>query len=183
MVSSVVGLLGFLLAFTTYNQWLGNKKRDDAYLIAKDYISALNETREIIRELNFHYNHLCPSPGLIIESQENATRRIEYICGLSQNLRIAKVKINTVKSELNFWNVRLSETFDIKHSLLNEYLTNISVVLIGLNSQLQQYYAEKKDNIAEVMSEKKLYDSYVCSAINVLEERLSLDFEKVFVFK
>ncbi len=41
VLSSMTTLSGFLLAFASYNQWLSNKKRDDAYLVAKDYLKLL----------------------------------------------------------------------------------------------------------------------------------------------
>jgi hypothetical protein len=183
MISSVVSVLGFLLAFTTYTQWLGNKKRDDAYLKAKDYLSAWNEIREILKELTYHYNCLCPSPGKIFEAKETSTKRIEHIYNLQHSLPLAKQKLNQAKSELTFWKVRLRDSFEKKHNSLNDNLSDISVVMMGLNSQLHQYYVEDNKNTTNISSEKQYYDDYVSSAINILDEIMLLGFEDVFNFE
>jgi Txe/YoeB family toxin of Txe-Axe toxin-antitoxin module len=183
IVSTVTTLSGFLLAFTTYYQWLSNKKRDDAYLVAKNYLSALNEIREILRELNFQYWHLCPSPGQLVEQKETYSKRIEHVSNLSHSLYLARVNLNQAKSELTFWKVRLSDSFEEKHNFFNKDLTNIGVVMTGFNSQLYHYHVKDNENIGEVLSHKEMYDSYVNSVTSVLDERVLLGFEKVFKFE
>jgi hypothetical protein len=183
IVSAVTTVSAFLFAFTTYYQWLKNKKKDDAYLVAKSYLSALNEIREILREIDFQYWHLCPSEGQLVESKETSSKRIEHANNLSHSLYLARVNINQVKSELTFWKVKLSESFEAKHNSVNNDLANIGVVMMGLNSQLYQYYVKDKENLESVFSEKKMYDKYINSVNCILDERVLLGFEKVFKFE
>jgi hypothetical protein len=183
IVSTVTTLSGFLLAITTYNQWLSNKKRDDAYLVAKNYLSALNEIREILRELSFQYWHLCPSEGLLVEAKEISGKRIEHANNLSHSLYLARVNINQAKSELTFWNVRLSDSFEEKHKSFNNNLASVDVIMMGLNSQLYQYHVKDKENLGDVLSHKEMYDKYMNSVTDILDERVLLGFEKVFKFE
>jgi len=183
ILSSITTLSGFLLAFASYNQWLSNKKRDDAYLVAKDYLGSLNEIMEILREINFQYFHLCPSPGLSVELNEISQKRIEHVHNLSHSLYLARVRLNQAKSELVFWKVRLSDTFDEKHNSFNKDLTNINVVMTGLNSQLYHHYFKDNENLDEVLRHKDMYDQYMNAVTTILDERVLLGFEKVFIFE
>ncbi|UJB72994.1 hypothetical protein HRE53_30145 (plasmid) [Acaryochloris sp. 'Moss Beach'] len=141
--------------FLTYSQWLTNKRRDDSYRVAKDYIAALNENQEIIREINFHYSHLCPASGVSIESETIAKKRIEHLHVLQDNLSLARVHLSIANSELAFWKVKLSPSFSEQHNIVIKDLSNIVTIMVGLNSQLYLMFADDYENRKEVISHKK----------------------------
>jgi len=136
-----------------------------------------------LREINLQYSYLCPSPGLLVEPNETSRKRVEHVGDLSYSLYLARVSLNQSKSELTFWKVRLSDTFDEKHNSFNNDLTNIDVVMTGLNSQLYHHYFNDDENLDEVLRNKNMYDQYVNAATALLDERVLLGFEKVFIFE
>lgn len=147
IISSVVSVLGFSLAFLTYNQWLTNKQNDDSYLIAKNYIAALKEIKEALRAISFEYFYLCPAPGVIVESKESSAKRIQDLYDLSRSLYSAQFELNDSESELAFWKVELSNSFNKKHSSLNKALNDINVIVRALNSQLYHYHVQEEKTL------------------------------------
>ena len=143
----------------------------------------MNEIGEILREINFQYFHLCPSPGLLVEANEISRKRIEHVENLSQGLYSARIKLNQSKSELAFWKIKLSDTFDEKNNSFNKDLANINSVMTSLNSQLYCYYSNDNENLDEVLRHKEMYDQYMNSVTNLLDERVLLGFENVFKFE
>lgn len=183
IVSSTVSVLGFSLAFLTYNQWLTNKQNDDSYLIAKNYITALKTIEDSLRAISFEYFHLCPAPGAIAASKEIATKRIQNLHELSSSLYSARFELNDSKRELAFWKVKLSDSFNQKHDSLNKGLNDINVIVRCLNNQLYHYYLQEDENIEEVLRHKNMFDQSMNSVTEILNERVSLGFEKVFKFE
>jgi hypothetical protein len=178
IVAAVINLLSFLLPFKL---WLGNKKRDDAYLKAKDFFGSLNEIVKILREINFQYFHLCPSPGLLIEFNEISRKRIEDVDNLSHSLDLATLRLNQSKGELAFWKVRFSDTFDEKYNSFKKDLTNIEDVITDLNSQLYHFYLKDNENFDGVSCHKDSYDQYMNTLTTLLNEMYLLGFEKSFI--
>jgi len=119
----------------------------------------------------------------LVEPNETSRKRVEHVGDLSYSLYLARVSLNQSKSELTFWKVRLSDTFDEKHNSFNNDLTNIDVVMTGLNSQLYHHYFNDDENLDEVLRNKNMYDQYVNAATALLDERVLLGFEKVFIFE
>lgn len=182
IVSSCATVVGVSLALLTYNQWLTNKRKDDSYLIAKGYLRALNELREILREIDFHYSHLCPAPGVLVEPTEIAEKRIKHLDALRNSLSLARINLSEARSELTFWEVNLSDIFSNKHDSLMQDAINILNVMLGLNNQLYHHRFNQSQNHQEIVSQKIMFDGYSNSIKTILNERLSLSFEDFFIF-
>ncbi|WP_147207667.1 hypothetical protein, partial [Pseudoalteromonas nigrifaciens] len=105
----VVTSLGFIFGFYTYFQWLNNKRKEDSYLVAKRYIAAIDEIEENLHELRFHYDHICPTPGLMVEDKDVSIKRIEHLNIVWGNLYQARRNLYKSNRELSFWNVCLAK--------------------------------------------------------------------------
>ncbi len=181
--ASIVTVAGVTLAYVTFIRWVGNKKKDDSYLAAKEYLASLNEIREVVREISFQYSHLSPAPGVLVEEKEVSNERIKQANKLSHQLYLSRVNISNRKNELNFWNVKLSESFKEKHEVFVKDVTNLNVVITGLNSQLYHFYnSSDEDRIKGVLRHKKMFDDNLDSLITFLEARIEMGFENVFIF-
>ncbi len=174
---------GFCLAFYTYSQWLNNKKKEDSYLIAKKYLSAIDQVRECLNDLSYHYHYLCPVPGLLVETKEMSAQRIEHVNKVWHELYQSKVKVLNSKRELAFWKVSLTEDFSEKHDSFIKALDSISVVSNCLNSQLYHLLLKDGGNMNEVEREKKMLDEKFFAAHKIISERIDMGFENVFSFK
>ena len=183
VASLSVTFLGFSLAFYTYHQWLNNKKKEDSYLKAKQYLSAIDQVRECLNDLSFHYNSMCPAPGVVVESKEVTIQRIEHVNKVWHELYQAKVMVLNTKRELSFWKVSLTKGFGEKHDTFIKELDSISVISNCLNSQLYHYHVKGAGNMHEVIREKTMLDEKVLLVFKVISERIDMGFEKVFFFK
>jgi hypothetical protein len=183
ILSPVVSLLGFSFAIVTYNQWLNKKKQDDAYLVAKEYLSALNKIEDALIAINFQYSYLCPVPGLAVEPREISIKRIEEIDNLRNSFYSGQVDINKYKRELIFWKVKLNDIYEEKHNYLNQHLRDINSIMFCLNSQLCGYYVERRENIQEVIRHKEMFDEHLKIVQAILYERFSQGFENMFKFE
>lgn len=180
--SLTVTFLGFCFAFITYQQWLQNKKKDDSYHAAKKYLASLDKVRELLESLSLQYNHMCPAPGQIVETQEVITQRIEYLNQLWFQFDLSKSEILNSKEELSFWDVSLKEEFNKKHEEQLKHLRNLRVISIGLNSQLSLYHLEERSDSQNVISEKELFDSSYRSIVEITIERRKSGFDNMFTF-
>ena len=180
-----VASAGVVLGYITFFRWVGNKKKDDSYLSAKDYLSALNEIRELIREIDFQYSHLCPAPGLLVEPLEITNERLERLEQLKHQLYEARVNLHHCKDELSFWNVKLSDSFTDKHDQFVKDITNLNTVMTGFNSQLYHFYnsEEEEGRSQSVQRHKKMFNDYLIPAFDFLDSRIKMGFENVFIFQ
>lgn len=175
---------GVVLGYITYFRWWRNKKKDDSYRVSKDYLNALNEVQEVIREIDFQYFYLCPAPGLPVEGDEVSFKRIKQVDQLSHQLYLCRVNLANVKSELNFWDVKLSAAFEKEHEELLKCLANLNVVMTGLSSQLFHYYkTHSNEYMTEIDRHKKMFNGYLKSIRDILNKRISLKFDGIFTFK
>jgi len=188
--SLVVAFAGVALAYITFFRWWHNKKRDDSYHVSKDYLNVLNEVQEVLREIDFQYFYLCPAPGLLVEGDEVSFKRIEQLDQLTHQLYLCRVHLANAKSELIFWDVKLSELFEKEHEELLKCLANVNSVMNGLNSQLFHYYRthstdpnESHKYMIEVDRHKKMFVGYLKSIREVLDKRKLLKFDSIFTFK
>lgn len=183
MASIAITFFGFCLAFYTYHQWLNDRKKEDSYISAKKYLAAIEQIQEVLNELLFHYEKMCPAPGVIVESESVSIQRIEHVNKVWHQLYQSKVLLINSKRELAFWNVELTDGFCKKHDELIKTLNDISVVSTCLNSQLHHMILLKSDNTQEVVREKQMFDESLGKVSNILHQRITMGFENVFKFK
>ncbi len=181
--SVVVTFGGFILAFHTYYQWLSNKKKEDSYNAAKKHLASIDEVREILHDLAFHYEHMCPSPGVIYETKDVSKQRIEHVNKMWHYLYKARASLLNTKNELVFWNVTLTADFTKKHEKLLKILSNINVTVTCLNSQLYRLLLNEENNTDEVIYEKSNFDQFLKESDIIINERINMGFENVFIFK
>lgn len=165
----LVTFFGFSFGFFTYFQWLNSKRKEDAYLAAKKYIASVGEIEEYVHELMFQYNHICPAPGVRVESKDISVKRIEHLNSVYNYLYQARRGLYKSHRELGFWNVNLTERFAENYKNMNELLDNISVVCSGLNNQLFRFIENNMENISSVISYKNGLMSYTMSYIKLLK--------------
>jgi len=183
-VSLAFTAAGVALGYITFFRWWRNKKKDDSYRVSKDYLNALNEVQEVIREIDFQYFYLCPAPGLLVEGDEVSFKRIKQVDQLSHQLYLCRVNLVNAKSELNFWDVNLSAAFEKEHEELLKCLANLKVVMTGLSSQLFHYYKNHSNEyMTEIDRHKKMFNGYLKSIRDILNKRRSLKFDGIFTFK
>ena len=185
IITSCTGIAGFFLAFLTYSQWLTNKRKDDSYLFAKNYLTALNDIREILGEINFQYGRLCPVPGLAVEPEEIMKNRIENVNILKEKFSLANRNLIYARSELAFWKVKLVDAINKKHEALTKDLRDIYIVIDCLNHQLCIFYLSTSCNkdTQQITIHKKKFDEDFNSVMSILNERLSQNFEDFFIFE
>lgn len=182
IISSCTAIAGLSLAVLTYNRWLINKRRDDSYLVAKQYLCLLNEIRSTLREMDFQYCYLCPTLGMIQEPTEFLEKRLDCVNDLRDKLLLSRTHLSEVKSELRFWKVTLQKIFESDHDVILEHLSNIFIAIKCLNSQLYQLHINASENIQNVISCKEIFDKSLKSIVLILDKRLSLSFEDFFDF-
>lgn len=183
IASLSVTFFGFSLAFFTYHQWLRNKKKEDSYFAAKKYLAAINQVQETLNELFFHYNHICPSPGLAVEQKDVSLQRLDHINKVWHDIYYTRMSLMKAKTELEFWNVSLTDEFAEKHEVFVKELSNISVVATVLNSKLFHFINNDRTNINDVIHQKSMFDEYYRILVGVAHKRITMGFEKVFKFK
>lgn len=179
----IVTFLGFAFGFYTYFQWLGNKRKEDSYISAKRYLSAIDEIEENLHELAFHYNHICPTPGLFVENKDLSVKRIEHLHNVWGNLYQARRNLYKTNRELAFWNVKLTSDAKGNYDFLNKSLDNISVVSSALNNQLHHYICKERNNINVVVQHKERFDELHKSAHKVVQHRVDTGFKAMFTFE
>ncbi|MCS6134160.1 hypothetical protein G3496_04360 [Shewanella baltica] len=179
----LVTFLGFAFGFYTYFQWLGNKRKEDSYISAKRYLSAIDEVEENLHELAFHYNHICPTPGLLIEDKDVSIKRIEHLHNVWGNLYQSRRNLYKANRELAFWNVELVPDAKQNYDFLNQSLDNISVVSSALNSQLHHFICKDSSNMNEVIRHKERFDELQRSAYKVAQHRIDTGFKAMFRFE
>lgn len=177
-----VTFLGFTFGFYTYYQWLNNKRKEDSYIVAKRYIAAIDEIEENLHELRFHYDHICPAPGVVVEGQDISTKRVEHLNTVWGNLYQARRSLYKANRELSFWNVRLDETAKQSYDSMNQYLDSISIVSSALNSQLYNFIRNNMKNMNEVISHKKEFDELHYLLHGEIQHRIDRGFKSMFLF-
>jgi hypothetical protein len=160
VLSVIVTSLGFIFAFVTYFQWLKNKRKEDAYLVAKKYVASLDEVEEYLHELIVQYHYICPAPGVMVESKEMSIKRIEHLHTVWEYLYQARRNLYKSNRELVFWDVSLNEEFKHNYVTINKVLDKISVVSSVLNNQLYHFVERKDDSMNKVLREKEQFDKY-----------------------
>lgn len=181
--SLTVTILGFLIAFFSYYRWLSNKKKDDAYQVAKNYLYALDKFRDQVQEFDFQYHYMCPAEGRGVESVEITEQRIQHVSQLYSQLFQLKNELINARCDLDFWGVALSADWEVKHQSFLKEVRNIHVVVISLNSQLYHFYLKKIDNMHEIIRHKELFDTCFANIKNIIDERMKMGFERMFQFK
>jgi hypothetical protein len=182
VASVVVNFLGFFYAFYTYHQWRSTKQKEDSYLVAKKYLSSIEQVHETLQELNLYYHQMCPAPGIIFESQDVSAQRVEHVNRVWHHLYQTTMTLVNAKRELIFWNVSLTDVFSEKHEKLVTELDCISSISFCLNSQLYHFLLMKQDNLQEVTREKEMFDQHYHIVNEITHERIIMGFEKVFKF-
>ncbi|PCC09922.1 hypothetical protein [Pseudoalteromonas sp. JB197] len=178
----VVTSLGFIFGFYTYFQWLNNKRKEDSYLVAKRYIAAIDEIEENLHELRFHYDHICPTPGLMVEDKDVSIKRIEHLNIVWGNLYQARRNLYKSNRELSFWNVCLAKEAVEDYNYLNKSLDNISVISSVLNNQLF-HFVSSRQNMDGVIREKQRFDELHDSVHKIIQHRVDCGFKSMFTFE
>lgn len=179
----IVTFLGFTFGFFTYYQWLNTKRKEDSYIAAKRYIAAIDEIEENLHELRFHYDHICPVPGLVVEDKDVSIKRVEHLNTVWGNLYQARRNLYKSNRELSFWNVRLDDTAKESYESMNQHLDGISVIASALNSQLYHFVSNNMQNIGEVISHKKRFDELHSLLHGVVQDRVRRGFKSMFLFE
>jgi len=178
----IVTLGGFIFAFFTYFQWFNGKRKEDAYLIAKKYVVAIDEIEEHLHEFLFHYGHICPTAGLTIEQQDVSLKRIDHLHKVSDYLYQARRSLYKSHRELAFWNVSLEPEFAKHHDDVNKLLDDISIISSVLNNQLYHFVNDNMKNMNDVIREKKRFDELYTSIREITKKRLPYGFKSMFEF-
>ncbi|NWO06780.1 MAG: hypothetical protein HLX50_14120 [Alteromonadaceae bacterium] len=178
----LVTFFGFAFGFCTYFQWLSTKRKEDAYLAAKKYVASIDEIEEHLHELLFQYNHICPAPGLLVESKDISVKRIEHLNNVWSNLYQARRNLYKSHRELEFWNVKLTDVFSEGYEAMNKSLDNISVVSSVLNNQLFHFIESNMENMDSVIRNKKQFDELYNNIQQVTQNRVQCGFKAIFRF-
>ncbi|MEC6907467.1 hypothetical protein VXS04_07255 [Photobacterium piscicola] len=177
-----VTFFGFSFGFFTYFQWISSKRKEDAYLAAKQYIASIAEIEEHLYELLFQYNHICPAPGVIVENKDVSVKRIEHLNNVWNYLYQARRSLYKSHRELEFWNVSLTAEFSEDYKVVNKLLDNISVVSSTLNNQLFHFIESNMKNIDSVIQHKKQFDGLYNGIHKVTQKRVPCGFKAIFKF-
>ncbi|MBM9521109.1 hypothetical protein JWG39_14905 [Desulforhopalus vacuolatus] len=180
--SLIVTFLGFFFAFVTYFQWLKNKRKEDSYLVAKKYVASIDEIEEQLHELIYQYEHICPAPGVGVESNDVSLKRIEHLHNVWDYLYQARRNLFKSHRELAFWNVSLVNDFKEHYIEINKSLDNISVVSSALNNQLFHYIKSDMKNMGEVISHKKHFDELFNEINSITKKQVECSFKDMFKF-
>ncbi|MDO8827205.1 hypothetical protein [Methylophaga sp.] len=178
----LVTFFGFAFGFFTYFQWLSSKRKEDAYLAAKKYVASIDEIEEHLHELLFQYNHICPVPGLLVESKDISAKRIEHLNNVWSHLYQARRSLYKSHRELEFWNVKLTDVFSEDYEAVNKSLDNISVESSVLNNQLFHFIENNMENMDSVIRHKKHFDEFYTSIHKVTQKRVQCGFKAIFRF-
>ncbi|MEC7816544.1 MAG: hypothetical protein VX939_09740 [Pseudomonadota bacterium] len=178
----LVTFFGFAFGFFTYFQWLNNKRKEDAYLAAKKYIASIDEIEEHLHEFVCQYNHICPAPGVLVESKDVSVKRIDHLNNVWNYLYQARRNLYKSHRELEFWNVRLDDVFSEDYKTMNKSLDNISVVSSGLNNQLFHFIESNMKNIDSVIKQKTQFDELYNEIHQVTQKRMQYGFKAIFRF-
>jgi len=180
--SLIVTFCGFTFAFVTYFQWSKNKRKEDAYLVAKKYVASIDEIEEQLHELIYQYDHICPAPGVVVENNDVSLKRIEHLHNVWGHLYQARRNLFKSHRELAFWDVNLASDFKDHHSEINKLLDHLSVVSSSLNNQLFHYIKSKMENMGEVISHKKRFDELFNQIHTITQKRVKCGFKDMFKF-
>lgn len=177
----LVTFFGFSFGFFTYFQWLNGKRKEDSYLAEKKYIASIDEVEENLHELLFQYNHICPAPGLVVENKDISIRRIEHLNNVCNYLYQARRSLYKSHRELEFWNVKLNDSFSENYKAMSKLLDSISVVSFVLNNQLF-HFIESSEKINNVVQSKKQLDELFKEIYQVIQRRVQCGFKSIFRF-
>lgn len=176
----LVTFFGFSFGFFTYFQWLSSKRKEDAYLASKKYIASIDEIEEHLHELLFQYSHICPAPGVVVESKDVSVKRIEHLNNVWNYLYQARRGLYKANRELEFWNVRLTDKFSEDYKTMNKSLDNISVVSSALNNQLFHFIESNMKNMDSVIQHKNQFDELYNGIHQVTQKRVQCGFKGIF---
>lgn len=184
IISAVATTSLAALGFITFYRWSYYKRRDDAYIKAKDYLSALTNIKSILFEgLDFEFFHLCPKAGSIVESSETYHVRVEHVFSLANDLFFAHISLSRVKSELTFWKVCLSPSFEELHTSLCDDLGRLSTIMHAFCSQLHFRYFKDGDNLNEINRHEGMYNKCRNSIRQTMDKQNELGFDRAFDFE
>ncbi|HHI93253.1 MAG TPA: hypothetical protein ENK04_07040 [Gammaproteobacteria bacterium] len=178
----LITFTGLTFGFVTYFQWLKNKRKEDAYLVAKKYVASISEIEEQLHELIYQYEHICPAPGVVVENNDVSLKRIEHLHNVWDYLYQARRNLFKSHRELVFWNVNLVSDFEDQHKAINKSLDNISVVSSALNNQLFHFIKNDMNNMSDVISHKKQFDKLYNEIHNFTKKRVDYSFKAMFKF-
>ncbi|MCE8038514.1 hypothetical protein HOP58_12530 [Halomonas sp. MCCC 1A11062] len=178
----LVTFFGFSFGFFTYFQWLSSKRKEDAYFAAKKYVASIDEIEEHLHELLFQYNHICPVPGLQVESKGISVKRIEHLNNVWSHLYQARRDLYKSHRELEFWSVKLTNVFSEDYEAMNKLLDNVSVVSSALNNQLFHFIESHMENMDSVIRHKKQFDELYNGILQITQKRVQCGFKAIFRF-
>ena len=184
VASLLITFSGFCFAFFTYLRWLTTKKQEDAYLVAKKYLLAMDNIQNALLKLNDYYYSICPAPGLPVQHKDNLQIKMNYIGQIGENLRDSGKDLIKAKSELVFWHVKLSERYCKKHDAFIRQVDIINMTIFILNNKLYRYINDTNgETIQAVINEKNEFDKRYQILQSLTDERMKLGFEKIFQFQ
>lgn len=177
-----VTFFGFAFGFLTYFQWQSNKRKEDAYSAAKQYVAALDEVDDHLRELQMHYNHMCPAQGAPVASRGLSGKRIEHLNSIWNYLYQARRALYKAHRELDFWHVKLINGFADDYINTVALLSSMSVACAALNNQLFHLIHSEMENMSEVIQHKEQFDELYNQIHQVAQRRVQYGFKAMFRF-
>ncbi|AUG52149.1 hypothetical protein [Thalassospira marina] len=182
IISSLSTFLGVIFAFYTYHRWMEGKKKDDAYLAAKKYLSCFDEIEDILHEMTFQYNHMCPAPGVPEESRDCSEQRINKLTISWDFLYHSMMNLRKSNRYLNFWSVTLKEKFKKDHTEICDLTSDILSITKILNSQIINLI-NNRENVKEITLSKRIYDEKCRKIHKINEIHKNSKFNDFFEFK
>jgi len=142
-VSGIATVLALILAVVTYIGWHKQKIREDAYLTKKLYVSTLVQIESTTVQIANLLFNLVPEAGMLVPSDSQARSYLEEVVDKNNELKLYAQSLNSVNSELGFWDVSLTRDSAAEHVRLmdsiDEYLTSLHY----LHNCLMNFYIHK----------------------------------------
>lgn len=153
ILSALATLGTAIIVYVTYAKWLDLKKREDAYQTSKDYISCLVNISDLLNDFMYPLEVAVPQTGSMEITSEQCKSLLADSNEAFHKLSYKAQQLARVKSELQFWSVRLTPEFEKNHDLLLCELDNVFVVGGALQSQLLWYYNISESKQANMFDE------------------------------
>ncbi len=178
----VVTAFGFSFGFLTYFQWLGGKRKEDAYLAAKKYITALEEVEEHLHELLLQYNHIFQKATLSKGGKNTSTKHIEHLSSIWNHLYQDRRNLYKAHRELEFWNVKLNPEFAEDYQTMKQLVKDISLLCSSLNHYLSHFIDNNKEDGHLVVEHKEEFDRLYEEIHQLAKKRVQSGFTAIFKF-
>lgn len=172
--------IGFVIAFLTYLQWLKTKVKDDAYQSTRHYLNLVLSIKFQLLELANEYNHLVPSPGLMVESNLKTKSRIDRCNEIYSSLNKTALNIAISKEHMAFWKINLTEKGLKLHNQLLQTLSNIQLFSSCLNTNINFHHFHDSSRANELNKELQGWRDASRPFLEIHENIISFGFYGLF---